>query len=291
MSTPSNIKLVILISILLLLILGVIVILNHNALLNTVGPNPSEIYKSANEYDTIEKRFVKQDTIKVDLVGLKNDTIPLPDEISKMIASELKEFNWNEEFQEEDLYSVYHETIFAQEFPFSNNPLKKMIVITFSNNVGNLYHAARGRISLFEFQKGNQSWQLNRKCLAFGYGTEYGLEPLWCKLVNIGSNNKYAIIVQTDYSGNGGHDMQTQEVYTWIDNSLKLVFDFTNYEYYFDYPKDIEYTDGYSNMRFLISNKAWFDIETKAEETEWNDITLGAVKRYVFNGKEYVEAK
>ena len=291
MSTPSNIKLVILISILLLLILGVIVILNHNALLNTVGPNPSEIYKSANEYDTIEKRFVKQDTIKVDLVGLKNDTIPLPDEISEMIASELKEFNWNEEFQEEDLYTLYHETIFAKEFSSGNNSTKKLIVITFSNYVGNLYHAARGRISLFEFQKENQSWQMNRKCLAFGYGTEYGLEPLWCKLVHIGSKNKYAIIVQTDYSGNGGHDMQTQAVYTWIDNSFKLVFDFTNYEYYYNYPEDIEYTDGYSDMRILKSNKTWFDIETKSEESKWNDNSPGAVKLFKFDGKEYVKAK
>jgi hypothetical protein len=290
MSTPSKNKRLILISILLLLIMAVMLTLNHNALLNTVGPNPSEIYKSANEYDTIEKRFVKQDTIKVDLDGLKNDSILLQDEIFKTISSELNGSNWNEEFQEEDLCTLYHETIFAKEFSSGNNPTKKLIVITFSNYVGNLYHAAKGRISLFEFQKENQSWQMNRKCLAFGYGTEYGLEPLWCKL-HIGSKNKYAIIVQTDYSGNGGHDMQTQAVYTWIDNSLKLVFDFTNYEYYYNYPEDIEYTDGYSDMRILKSNKTWFDIETKSEESKWNDNSPGAVKLFKFVGKEYVEAK
>jgi hypothetical protein len=117
------------------------------------------------------------------------------------------------------------------------------------------------------------------------------LEPLWCKLVHIGSKNKYAIIVQTDYSGNGGHDMQTQTVYTWIDTSLKLVFDFTNYEHYFDYPKEIEYTEGYSEMRILKSNKAWFDIETKSEEIKWNNDSPGAVELFQFDGKEYVEAK
>jgi hypothetical protein len=44
-------------------------------------------------------------------------------------------------------------------------------------------------------------------------------------------------------------------------------------------------------MRFLKSNKAWFDIETKSDETKWNDKTPGAVKRFEFNGEEYVRVK
>ena len=114
------------------------------------------------------------------------------------------------------------------------------------------------------------------------------MEPLWCKIVRIGTNNKYALIVQTNYSGNGGHELETQSVYSEVGCSFELVFDFTNYEHYEDYPKDFEYTEGYSNMRIVKSNKAWFDIETRCEGTEMNDNTPGTVKRFVFNGKEYV---
>lgn len=131
---------------------------------------------------------------------------------------------------------------------------------------------------------------MTRSFLAFGNGNEYGLEPLGCELVRIGKNNNFAVIVHTSYSGNGGHEKKSQLVYSVIGEELKPVFDFTAYEYYFDYPKDIEYTDGYSNMRILKSNKAWFDIETKSEDSEWHDKTPGAVKHFVFNGEEYVEA-
>jgi hypothetical protein len=291
MPKPSTNKLIIFISILLVLVLAVLVIIHYDVQIKKFFLKRTDLNDASTENDTVVKHFVKQDTLKVDIDGLKNDTIQLPEEIIKIITSELNGFNWNEEFQEEDLYTLFHETIFAKQFPAGHSSLAKLIVVTFSNNVGNLDHAARGRISLFEFQKENQSWLMIRKQIAFGYGTEYGLEPLWCKLVRIGSNNKYALIAQTDYSGNGGHDMQTQAVYTWIGTSFKLVFDFTNYEYYFDYPKDIEYTEGYSQMRILKSNKTWFAIETKSEENKWNDKTPGAVKRYVFNGKVYVEAK
>jgi hypothetical protein len=166
-----------------------------------------------------------------------------------------------------------------------------LIIITFSNYTGNLYHAAAGRISLFEFQKDQQNWQLAKYYPAFGYGTEYGMEPLGCELVRIGTKNKYAVIVQTNYSGNGGHEVESQSVYAEVDSKFQLVFDFTNYEYYNDPPEGFEYSEGYQNMRIPVSNKPWFDIETKSEETEWNDNTSGAVKRFVFNGKEYVEVK
>jgi hypothetical protein len=98
------------------------------------------------------------------------------------------------------------------------------------------------------------------------------------------------VIVQTDYSGNGGHEVQSQAVYSEVGCSMDLVFDFTNYEHYEDYPKEIEYTEGYSNMHLMKSDKAWFDIETKSEDSDWHDKTPGAVKHFVFNGKEYVEA-
>lgn len=289
MSTPSTNKLLILNSILLAVILAVLVILNFDNLIKKMGHNPDEIYETDYEENTEQKYYPKQDSLKVYFEGLKNDTIQLPAEIIAILATELDSFNWNNEFQTEDLFNIYHETVFAQQFALDTKSSKRFIVITFSNHGGNLSHAARGMISLFEFQKQHQTWQLTQKYLAFGIGTEYGLEPLWCKLVHIGNNNKYAVIVQTNYSGNGGHEIETQSIYSEVGCSFDLVFDFTNYEHYEDYPKDFEYTEGYSNMRFLNSDKAWFDIETKSEDTEWNDITLGAVKRYVFNGKEYAE--
>ena len=290
MSTSSTNKLLILSSILLVIILALMITLNFSKLKKVVR-NSEDIDEIASvDYPDI-RYFQKQDSLKVDFKGLKNDTIPLPDEIIETITTELETFNWNDEFQTEDLYNIYHETVFANQFSLDPKASKSLIVITFSNHSGNLYHAARGMISLFEFQKQHQTWQLTRKYLAFGIGTEYGLEPLWCKLVCIGNNNKYAVIVQTNYSGNGGHEIETQSVYSEVGCSFELIFDFTNYEHYEDYPKDFEYTEGYSNLRFLKSNKSWFDIETKSEDIEWNDKTPGAVKRFVFNGKDYVETK
>jgi hypothetical protein len=242
-----------------------------------------------NNYPDI-RYFPKQDSLYIDMSGMERDTIPLPDEIIETITNELEAFNWNDEFQTEDLFNISHETIFAKQFSLDSKASKGFVVVTFSNHGGNYSHVARGRISLFEFQKQNKKWKLTRKYLAFGNGTENGMEPIWCKLLLIGSNNKYALIVQTNYSGNGGHEIETQSVYSEVGCSFENVFEFINYEHYEDYTKDFEYTEGYSNMRFLKSNKSWFDIETKAEDTEWNDITLSAVKRYVFNGNEYVLA-
>jgi hypothetical protein len=291
MSTSSTNKLLIINSILLVIILTVLLIVNFGKLKNILVKNPDGLYEAGNnDYPDITY-FPKQDTLESDMSGLENDTIPLPEEIIETITTELQAFNWNDEFQTEDLYNISHETVFAMQFSLGPQTSKGFIVVTFSNHGGNYSHVARGMISLFEFQVQNKEWKLTRKYLAFGYGTESGMEPLWCKLVRIGNNNKYALIVQTNYSGNGGHELETQSIYSEVGCTFELVFDFRNYEHYEEYPKDFEYTEGNSNMRFLKSNKAWFDIETKAEETEWNDITLGAVKRYVFNGKEYVEAK
>ena len=251
--------------------------------------NSVETYEPFIEDYTDKKYFPNQDSLKVDFNNLKNDTIPLPDEIIGTITTELKSYNWNDAFQTEDLYAIYHETVFEKHLSLGAKACKGLIVVTYSNYGGNYSHVARGKISLFEFQKQKKEWEMTRKYLALGDGTEYGMEPLWCKVVRIGNNNKYALIVQTDYSGNGGHEMETQSVYSEVGCSFKLVFEFTNYEHYEDYPKDFEYTEGNSNMRILKSNKAWFDIETRSEGSEMNDYTPGKVKRFVFNGKEYVE--
>ncbi len=267
-----------------------LLLLNYNVLIKKFTYNPAELYEPGDDEDTDEKYYHKQVPVKADFEELKNDTIPLPDETIKLITAELGGFNWNEEFQEEDLPEMYHETIFAKQFPSNSAPSRKLIILTFSNNVGNFSHASAGRISLFEFERDNKNWKMTRNFLAFGNGNEYGYEPLGCELIRIGYNNKYAVIVHTSYSGQG-HEKESKAVYSEVDESLELVFDFTSYEYYNSYPEDIEYTDGYSDMRILKSNKAWFDIETKSEDNEWNDKTPGAVKHFVFRGEEYVETK
>jgi hypothetical protein len=290
MKTPSTNKLLIFNSILLIIILAVLVFMKFEKLENELEENQDYTEEPVSEDYPEERFYPKQDLLNADFDDLKNDTIPLPDEILKVIATQLESYNWNNEFQEEDLFNIYHGTVFAKQFPSDKKLPNKLIVITFSNHGGNLSHAARGLLSLFEFQQENQNWQLTRKYFAFGYGTEYGYEPLWCKLVHIGSNNKYALIVQTNYSGNGGHEIETQSVYTEVGCSFELVFDFTNYEHYEDYPTDIEYTEGYSNMRIMESDKEWFDIETQSEGSEWNDNAPGKPQRFVFNGEEYVQA-
>jgi hypothetical protein len=289
MSTPSTNKLLILNSILLVFILVVLIIVNFSKIKRLIKNQEDNYETSYDDYPDI-KYYSMEDSLKVDFESLKNDTIPLPDKIIETMTTELKAYNWNDEFQTENIYNLVHETVFAKQFTLDPKAKKKMIVITFSNYSGNHSHVARGLTSLFEFQKQNQTWQLTRKYLAFGIGTENGMEPLWCKLVRIGNNNKYALIIQTNYSGNGGHEIETQAVYSEVGCSFELVFDFTNYEHYEDYPKDFNYTEGYQNMRILKSDKAWFDIETKKEDDGWNDKTPGAIKRFLFNGKEYVKA-
>lgn len=290
MTSPSTNKLIIFNSILLVIILAVLIFMNFDKLENKLVENQDYTDEPVSEDYPEERFYPKQDSLKVDIKSLKNDTIQLPVEIIKTMATELESYNWNNEFQEEDLFNIYHETVFAKQFPSDKKLPNKLIVITFSNHGGNLYHAALGRLSLFEFQKENQNWQLTRKYFAFGYGTEYGDEPLWCKLVQIGSNNKYALIVQTNYSGNGGHEVENQSVYAEVGCSFELVFDFINYEHYEDYPNDIEYSEGYSNMRILETEKEWFDIETQIEGSESYSIAPGKPIRFVFNGKEYVPA-
>ena len=291
MSTPSNRKLLIVNAILLAIILAVLLIVNYDALTNKLFSNPTYDYETDNKDDAEDKHYTKQDSIQDDFEDLKNDTLNLTEEIIKMMETELKIYNWNEEFQYEDLFSIYHRTVFTRQLQFEHMVFKKLIVITFTNYGGNHGRACAGRISLFEFQKEGKNWQMTKHYLAFGYGDEDGFEPSRLELVQIGNNNKYAVIVHTSYSGTGGHDTQTQYVYTEVDQEFNLVFDFTRYEYYFSPPQDFEYTEGYSSMRIMESNKAWFDIETKSGAKYWNENTDGADKRFIFNGKEYVEAK
>jgi hypothetical protein len=288
MPNPSTYKRLIRSSLMVVIILAVLLSLKYDLQIKKFVRRHTGIDTtdhSENQY------YQKQDSLKVDFEGLKNDTIQISGEIIKVIATELEGFNWNEEFKTEDLYSLYHETIFAQQFPSGLVPSGKLIIVTFSNYTGNFSHASAGRLSLFKFWKEHQSWEMISNHLAFGYGDEYGLEPHKCDLVQIGINNRYGLVVHTSYSGNGGHEKQSQLLYTEINQELKLVFDFTSYEYYFDYPQDIEYTDGYSEMRIVKSNKNFFDIETKSEEIKWTDKTPGAVKCFVFDGEEYVESK
>ncbi len=235
------------------------------------------------------RHYEKQDSLISDFEGLQIDTFPLPDDVIEIITHELKSFNWNESFKEEDINSLYHTTVFATRFPSASSHDKKLIVVAFSNHTGNYFHAASGKLSLFEFQEDPDCRTLTRKYLAFGSGNEYGLEPLGCELVQIGRNKKYALIVHTSYSGQG-HEKETKTVFSDLNNEFKPVFEFTKYEYYNDYPADIEYTEGLSDMRIIINNKEWFDIETKSEGAEWTDKNTGAIKRYDFNGEGYVEA-
>jgi len=290
MFAPPKRKLHILILVMIMISFVFFLILKDNMRIRKLVHISAGVDKRDNKGDLDKKLYLKQDSIKMDFEDLINDTIQIADEIIKIVSTELNDYNWNEEFQEEDLYSIYHETIFTRYFLSDSTSDRKFIVITFSNHVGNFCHAAAGRISLFEFENDRQNWYLDRSYLAFGFGNEYGLEPLGCELIRIGNNNKYAVIVHTSYSGQG-HEKETKAVFAEVDESFELVFDFTSFEYYNDYPKDIEYTDGYSEMRILKSNKAWFDIETKREGTGWGDKTPGSVKHFVFDGEEYVENK
>ena len=183
-----------------------------------------------------------------------------PDNVYEIITHELKSFNWKEPFKEEDLYRIHHTTVFAEYFPSNLSSDRKFMVVVFTNHTGNYFHAASGKMSLFEFQDDPDCRTLTRRYLAFGNGNEYGLEPLGCELVQIGRNKKYAMIVHTSYSGQG-HEKETKTVFSDLNNEVKPVFEFTNYEYYNDYPADIEYTEGNTDMLIIQSNKEWFDIE------------------------------
>lgn len=235
-----------------------------------------------------EKHFPKQHSVVVDFKGLESDKIKLPVHAIKIISSELDSLNWNAALELEDLHSLYHQTIFVKRVPSNRGTGKNLIVITYSNSTANLCHACKGKISLFEFQGKTESLRLIRKYIGFAFGDEDATEPRGLELVRIGSNNRYAVIIHTGYSYMG-HEQETKSIYTEINDSMKPVFDFTCYEYYFDPPPDIEYIDGHSNFRIIESSKEFFDIETKNEDTEWGDKTPGAVKRFEFNGKKYVE--
>ena len=290
MQTTFTSKLLIVNSILLVLILLLVVFVNYDDLKYKLT-DEFYSYISADEYDGELKHYVKQDSVKVDFEGLKDDIIDLPENILKTIETELYSFNWNESLNLEVLNSLYHETVFVQQFPSDYGIGKSLFVITYSNSSANLCHGCKGRISLFELQNVDKNWQLVRKYLAFGYGDEDALEPRGIKLEKIGNDKKYAVVVHTGYSGNFGHDVEYKSVYTEVNDSLNLVFDFTCYETYYDTPTtDIEYTEGFSDFRIIQSEKEFFNIETKSEELEWEDKTPSQVKRYVFNGKEYVDS-
>jgi hypothetical protein len=287
MSNSTTNRLLLINSILLALILCLLIFVNYDDLKYKLSSDSSDSFSIDDENNEEVRHYQKQDSIEVDYKGLKNDTINLPTKISELITAELDSVNWNEALSMEDMFSLYHETVFAQNFPSSYGIGTSFFVITYSNSTANLCHACKGKVSLFEFQGKDENWQLIRKYLAFGYGDEDALNPRGLELARIGYDNKYGVVVHTGYS-NMGHDQETKSVYSVVNDSLKLVFDFKFYEYYNDYPKDIEYTDGYSSTRILNSKKAYFDIETKSEDIEWSDRT--SVNRFVFNGEEYVES-
>jgi hypothetical protein len=288
MLPPSTNKLLIINSFLLIAILSLLLTLNYNELINKIIPIHSDLYESYYEDEAENKYYGKQDSIDIYYNGFEDDTVQLPEEIIKITKSELEAYNWNEDFQEEDLHNIDHIMLFAKPFPSDDAPFGKLVILIFSNYSGNYSHASAGRLSLFEFQQYKDIWQLTDKYLAFGYGDEYGFEPLDCELVQIGSNNKYAVIVPTSYS-NMGHDKESRLVFTEVEQSFRLVFDFTSYEYYLNFHSEMDDAEGYSSMRILKSNKEFFDIETKKEDNEWSDKRHGALKRFIFDGEEYVD--
>lgn len=289
MSRELTNKLLILNSILLGIILSMLLILNFDGLVKRFSHSKAETPKKEIEWYGPERHYPVQDSLKSFFEGLKNDTIKLPDQITEIITTKLNGFNWNNEFQDEDVSHMYHETIFAQEFPPDQGPLRKWIVLTFSNFARNHYQLAWGKVSLFEFQKEDEYWRMTQNFIAFGHGDQNGFVPLGCELVRIGRNNKYAVIIHTSYSGRRGQETETKTVYMEVDGAFESVFDFTSYENYNDYPPCYSYREGYTEMRIIESDKARFDIVTKSEEADWEDITFGVVKHFVFTGAIYEE--
>jgi hypothetical protein len=289
MTTQTTNKLLILNSILLGTILTFLLILNYDALKNKLGHQKEEAIKPDYEDYNQVKHYPVQDLLQAYFEGFDPDSNQLPREITEIVSVNLKGFNWNNEFQEEDMFDITHQTILTQLFPEDIGPMRKWIIITFSNYGGNYCHAAAGRLSLFEFQQENQNWRMTKKFLAFGYGSDWGFEPGGCELVRIGRNNRYAAVISTSYSGQG-HETESQSVYMEVDGSFNLVFDLTTYETY-DGNSMIyhEIAEGYTEMRVIESEKAWFDIATKSEDADWQDKTFGTVRHFVFNGEEYFE--
>jgi len=289
MSRELTNKLLILNSILLAIILSLLLILNFDVLVEKFGYKPTEVAKTDIEYYGQKWYYPVQDSLKACFDRLRLDTTELPDEITEIVAAKLKGFNWNNEFQEEDLHSIEHNRIFAQEFPPDRGPLRKWVILTFSNFDSNFYHAARGRVSLFEFQMENQHWRMTRNFIAFGDGDEEGFEPIGCELVRIGRNNKYAAIIHTSYSGQGGHLMEFKSVYLEVDGVFKSAIDFTIFEYNNYLVPFINYSERYLEIQIIESDKAYFDIATKSEDADWEDKTFGVVKHFVFTGEFYEE--
>ena len=86
MQTTFTSKLLIVNSILLVLILLLVVFVNYDDLKYKLT-DEFYSYISADEYDGELKHYVKQDSVKVDFEGLKNDTIDLPENILKTIKN------------------------------------------------------------------------------------------------------------------------------------------------------------------------------------------------------------
>jgi hypothetical protein len=59
-------------------------------------------------------------------------------------------------------FNIYHETVFVKQFSMDTKALKGFVLITFLIMVAIISHVARGKISLFEFQKQNNVWKLDR---------------------------------------------------------------------------------------------------------------------------------
>lgn len=237
-----------------------------------------------------EHSYPKSDSVTIDFERLNNDSIRLPEKIMDQISSKLKGYNWNEAFGKETISYIYNEAVLAQYYPSEQSLSPKYIIVIFTNYAGNHYHSAAGRISLFEFQKTAQEWQLARYFPAFGYGDEFGFEPRGMELAQIGAGNNYALIVHTGYS-NMGHDRETKTIYAQVDSLWLPVFEFTSYESCYNPPEDFKYDDSYVEMRIINTGKIWFDIETKTAFAGWDEGDEGGVRRFHFERNRYVEKK
>lgn len=209
----------------------------------------------------------------------------LPIEIHDELILSLLSFNWYVEFKNRNAKNIYNVIIYTGNPVFEEVKQSQFVVVVFTGYAGNNYHSATGRLSLFDFEKIENTWKLSHNHLAFGHGDEYGLEPRNIELAQIGTNNKYALIIHTGYS-NMGHDRETKTVYAQVDSLFLPVFDFTCYEYYFNPPEDFEYDEGRFDMRIINTGKTWFDIETKPEFSEWED---GGLRIFKFDRNKYIE--
>lgn len=237
--------------------------------------------------DNWYERVTKNEELP-DIVGIWN-----PKKAEAIIYSLMREYENNNKFDVgciEESCITFNKVIDHYWIDMGENQAFISIAYTGLQDSFSGCHSCPAPLSIFEFEKVENGYNLTSKYYNYSTLGKYGLPPEKINIINIGYNKfGLEIIDEFDWSGAEGIFTENRDIYCQIGDSLKKVLELVESKYYIEegYPnhgKD-EYT---SEIKIIKDGTGYYDIEITKEGVMAGKPFTNKIT-YIFDGINYSE--